>query len=207
MNMRLRGKAALTVRVIPLAVLFAVLGYGASVILDEVDIAEANPAHLPAMAVTVTDAPALLSREHVQKVIDAKDGAEMYMTRCMSCHQMNGRGVPGVFPPLSGAEWVTGDSGRLIRIVLSGLTGEVTVENEVYSGAMPPWGSFLDDKQMADLLTYIRTNWGNQASAVTPEQVSKVRAATKDRREPWTAAELLKEENSGVPGEAKTEKK
>jgi hypothetical protein len=96
---------------------------------------------------------------------------------------------------------VTGDRGRLIRIVIGGLTGEVTVENEVYSGAMPPWGSFLDDKQMSELLTYIRTSWGNQGSAVTAEDVSKVRAAVKERREPWTAAELLKDENSGVPGE------
>ncbi|MEX0748294.1 MAG: cytochrome c, partial [Rhodothermales bacterium] len=85
-----------------------------------------------------------------------------------------------------------------------GLTGEVTVGNEVYSGAMPPWGSFLDDKQMSELLTYIRANWGNQASAVTVEEISKVRAAVKERREPWTADELLKEENSGVPGEAET---
>ena len=205
MYMRLRGKAALFVRVVPLAVVFAVVGYGASLILDDVEVAEANSARLPAMAVTIADVPAVLSREHVQRVVDAKDGAEMYMTRCMSCHQMNGRGVPGVFPPLTGAEWVTGDKGRLIRIVIGGLTGEVTVENEIYSGAMPPWGSFLDDKQMSDLLTYIRASWGNQASAVSPEDVSKVRAATKERREPWTAAELVKDENSGIPGEPRTE--
>jgi len=129
-----------------------------------------------------------------------EDGAEIYMTRCMSCHQMNGRGVPGVFPPLNGVEWVTGDKGRLIRIVMNGLTGEITVGDETYSGAMPPWNSFLDDQQMAALLTYLRSSWGNDASEVTSAEVASVRAATEDRRNPWTEAELLEEANTGIPG-------
>lgn len=134
----------------------------------------------------------------------ADDGAEIYMTRCMSCHQMNGRGVPGVFPPLVDADWVTGDKGRLIRVVLNGLTGEIEVNGETYSGAMPPWNSFLNDDQTASLLTYIRSSWGNEASEVTAAEVSKVRAATKDRREPWTEDELKDEANMGIPG-AETE--
>ncbi len=129
------------------------------------------------------------------------DGAEIYMTRCMSCHQMNGRGVAGVFPPLAGAEWVTGDKGRLIRVVLNGLMGEIDVEGEKYSGAMPPWNSFLNDEQTAALLTYIRSSWGNEASEVTTDEVRKVRAATEDRREPWTEDELDQDENRGIPGE------
>lgn len=127
------------------------------------------------------------------------DGAELYMTRCMSCHQMNGRGVPGVFPPLSNSEWVTGDKGVLIRIVLNGVTGEMKVGEEVYSGAMPPWQTFLDDEQMADLLTYIRTSWENDTTAVTPEEVAAVRKAVADRKEPWTAEELKQEANQGIP--------
>jgi mono/diheme cytochrome c family protein len=129
-----------------------------------------------------------------------EDGAEIYMTRCMSCHQMNGRGVPGVFPSLDGVEWVTGDKGRLIRIVMNGLTGEITVGDETYSGAMPPWNSFLDDEQMAGLLTYLRSTWSNDASEVTSAEVASVRAATEDRRDPWTEAELLEEANTGIPG-------
>ncbi len=129
-----------------------------------------------------------------------EDGAEIYMTRCMSCHQMNGRGVPGVFPPLNGTEWVNGDKGRLIRTILHGLTGEITVGDETYSGAMPPWKSFLDDEQMAALLTYIRSSWGNDASEVTSDEVASVRAATEERRDPWTEAELEDEENRGIPG-------
>lgn len=129
------------------------------------------------------------------------DGAEIYMTRCMSCHQMNGGGVPGVFPPLSETEWVTGDKGRLIRIVLNGLTDQIDVNGETYSGAMPPWGSFLDDQQMSDLLTYLRTSWGNEAEEVTPEDVQNVREAVAERNEPWTAEELEDPANQGVPGE------
>ena len=130
-----------------------------------------------------------------------EDGAEIYMTRCMSCHQMNGRGIAGVFPPLTGTEWVMGDKGRLIRIVLHGLTGEIDVEGETYSGAMPPWKSFLSDEQTAALLTYIRSSWGNDAPEVTVAEVAKVRAATEERREPWTQEELSLAENQGIPGQ------
>lgn len=130
-----------------------------------------------------------------------EDGAEIYMTRCMSCHQMNGRGITGVFPPLTGADWVTGDKGRLIRIVLHGLTGEIDVQGETYSGAMPPWKSFLNDEQTAALLTYIRSSWGNEAPEVTVAEVAKVRAATEERREPWTQEELAQAENQGIPGQ------
>ncbi len=118
------------------------------------------------------------------------EGAEIYQTRCLSCHQANGGGVPGVFPPLTGTEWVTGDEGVLIRIILNGMTGELEVNGMVYTGAMPPWGSFLTDEEMADLLTYIRTEWSNDASDVTPEMVAEVREAVADRAEPWTVAEL-----------------
>lgn len=128
------------------------------------------------------------------------DGAEIYMTRCMSCHQMNGGGVPGVFPPLAGTEWVTGDKGTLIRVVLNGLTGKIDVNGDTYSGAMPPWGSFLDDEEMSQLLTYLRTSWNNDATEITPEEVAKVREAVADRNEPWTAEELKQDANRGVPG-------
>ena len=131
--------------------------------------------------------------------VHALDGAEIYMTRCMSCHQMNGRGVPGVFPPLSDSKWVTGDKGTLIRIVLNGMTGEMEVNGEVYSGAMPPWQTFLDDQQTADLLTYIRSAWENDTTAVTPEEVAAVRKVVTDRKQPWTAEELKMEANQGIP--------
>ena len=131
--------------------------------------------------------------------VSGADGARLYETRCASCHQFNGRGVPAQFPPLVGTEWVTGDKGRLIRVVLGGLSGEIEVNDAVYSGAMPPWGGFLDDAEVAALLTHIRTAWGNDASAVSAEEVARVRAATEAKASMWTADELAKEENAGIP--------
>ncbi|MXW64043.1 MAG: cytochrome c [Bacteroidetes bacterium SB0662_bin_6] len=130
------------------------------------------------------------SKAHPDPISSLQDGAEIYLTRCMSCHQMNGGGVPGVFPPLTGTDWVTGDEGVLIRIILNGMTGEIEVNGMVYTGAMPPWGSFLNDEEMAALLTYIRTEWGNDGTEITPETVAQVRETVADRAEPWTVEEL-----------------
>ena len=120
----------------------------------------------------------------------APDGQKIYTTRCASCHQVNGQGVTGVFPPLAGVDWVTGDPTRLARVVMHGLTGPITVNGQKYNGAMPPWGTFLKDDEMAALLTYIRSSWGNKASAVTAEQVQAIREAHKARKTPWTEKEL-----------------
>ncbi len=130
----------------------------------------------------------------------SNDGEQIYMMRCMSCHQTDGKGIAGVFPPLDGTEWVKGDKGRLIRIVLQGLTGETTVQDVVYSGAMPPWQSFLNDEEIAAVLTYVRSAWNNDASAVTEQEVAAVRTATEGRTDAWTEEELEEEENLGVPG-------
>ncbi|MEX0599595.1 MAG: cytochrome c [Rhodothermales bacterium] len=129
------------------------------------------------------------------------DGEEIYQTRCMSCHQMNGAGVPGVFPPLTGTEWVTGDKGRLIRVILNGVTGPIEVNGDTYGGAMPPWGAFLDDEEMSQLVTFIRTSWDNDSEEITPEEVHKVREAVTDRKSPWTAADFEDPSNLGIPGE------
>lgn len=123
-------------------------------------------------------------------LVTAPDGEQIYMARCLSCHQMNGQGVPGVFPPLVESEWVTGEKTPLIGIVLHGVMGEMEVNGVTYSGAMPPWGSYLTDEDIAALLTYIRSSWGNEASEVTAEEVAAFREATTDRKSPWTAEEL-----------------
>lgn len=127
------------------------------------------------------------------------DGAKIYATRCGSCHQMNGAGVTGVFPPLAGSEHVTGDAGTLVRIIMNGMSGPVEVKGYTYNGVMPPWGAALKDDEIAALATYIRSNWGNKGSAVSVEDVTKVRDATKDRKQPWTVEELKKDENKGIP--------
>ncbi|MBT3635574.1 MAG: cytochrome c [Opitutae bacterium] len=114
---------------------------------------------------------------------------------CVTCHQPTGLGLPIAFPPLAGSDWVKGDKERLIKISLFGLTGEIEVNGVKFNGAMPapgiPLGS-LTDQQIADVLTFVRNSWGNSASAVSPSEVSEVRASIKDRAptQMWTAAEL-----------------
>jgi mono/diheme cytochrome c family protein len=120
----------------------------------------------------------------------APDGRQLYATTCSACHQLTGLGLPEVYPPLAGSEWVTGDEERLIRVVLHGLTGEIEVAGETVSGAMPAWGESLDDASVAAVLTYIRGTWSNAAPAITPATVARVRRATAGRTSPWTAKEL-----------------
>lgn len=135
-------------------------------------------------------------------VVLPDDGEQIYNTRCMSCHQMGGRGVPGTFPPLRDTDWVNGDKGRLIRLLLHGVSGSMEVKGQTYSGSMPPWKGALGADGIAAVATYIRSNFGNDSSPVTTEEVEKVDAATKGRKKPWSAKELMKAENRGVPGDS-----
>ncbi len=127
------------------------------------------------------------------------DGEAIYNSRCLACHQADGQGVAGVFPPLTETEWVTGDKGVLIRLVLDGMMGPIEVQGMVYQGAMPPWKAFLSDEEVAALLTYIRQSWGNDASSVSPSEVAAVRLATGSRARFWTAEELADPANQGIP--------
>lgn len=127
----------------------------------------------------------------------AQLGERVYGSYCISCHQANGQGLPGTFPSLRQTTWVEGDKGRLIRLTLNGMKGPLIVHGETYEGIMPMHG-FLSDDQIAAVLTYVRSNFDNDADAITPEEVAAVRRAN-DRKEPWTAASLLKK--TGIPGE------
>ena len=120
------------------------------------------------------------------------DGKVVFSTTCAACHQATGEGVEGTYPPLAASELVNGDEAKVIRIVLHGLTGPVEVAGETYSGMMPPWGGVLKDADIAAVLTYVRSTWGNKAAPITPAKVAAIRAATTSRTTPWTAAELVK---------------
>jgi mono/diheme cytochrome c family protein len=114
---------------------------------------------------------------------------------CVACHQANGKGLPGQFPPLIRTDWVLEpEPGRLIRAVLDGLSGPIQVEGQSYNGAMVPWRSALTDEEIAAVLTYVRQNpeWGNKAPEVKPERVKEVREKTKSRNQPYSPEELLK---------------
>lgn len=110
---------------------------------------------------------------------------------CMACHQATGSGIAGQFPPLAKSEWVQGDEASLVRILLQGLGGPVTVLGKTYNGAMPAWGSKLSDEQIAAVLTYIRGSWDNGAAPVSAAKVAEVRSFTGKRDQVWTADQLV----------------
>lgn len=105
----------------------------------------------------------------------ASDGAVVYITNCSSCHQANGQGVPGAFPPLAGNPVVTGNPVAVIAIVKHGIDGKVVVNGEAYSGIMPPWSGLISDDDIAAVVTYIRSSWHNRASAVSLAEVRAVK--------------------------------
>jgi mono/diheme cytochrome c family protein len=105
----------------------------------------------------------------------ANDGAGVYATNCSSCHQSNGTGLPGAFPPLASNPVVNGDPKALIHIVKFGLSGKIMVGTQAYNGTMPAWGQNLSDGQVASAVTFIRASWGNHASAVSAADVAAVK--------------------------------
>jgi mono/diheme cytochrome c family protein len=116
---------------------------------------------------------------------------------CQACHQTDGRGVPGNFPPLAGSEWVSGRADTLVRLVLHGAQGPLSVLGTSYNQVMPAW-KHLTDEQLAAVLTFVRGSWGNQAEGVSPALVAEVRAAEHGRTQPWTAAELRAAESRRI---------
>lgn len=120
------------------------------------------------------------------------DGAAVYAARCAACHQANGAGLPGAFPPLAGSEWVAGKDSTLAAIVLHGIGGPLTVKGQHYDGAMPAFQQQLQDSEIAAVLTYIRGQWGNAGAALSPELVATVRRETAARTTPFNGdSELL----------------
>lgn len=119
--------------------------------------------------------PSAKSTATVSAIAVKAPGQSIYEQYCLACHQANGSGVPNLNPPLRGTDWVLGDKIRLINVLLKGLQGQ-EIEGEFYDNAMPAH-AFLDDSQIAGVLTYIRSNFGNKADAVTADEVKAVRAA------------------------------
>jgi mono/diheme cytochrome c family protein len=117
-------------------------------------------------------------------------GAGVYNAKCAVCHQMTGDGIPGVYPTLSGSELVNGDPRLPIRIVLHGFQGPIERGGTKYNGVMQPWKNDLSDQEIADVINYIRTNFGNSASEVTAETVTAEREATRSKTGAWTEEEL-----------------
>ena len=105
-------------------------------------------------------------------------GAVVYKNVCITCHQADGGGVPNMNPPLIKTTYVLGDKARLAHIVLAGLAEPIEIDGDEYKQHMPAQ-AYLTDQQVADVLTYVRNNFGNKASAVQVAEVKAVRATLK----------------------------
>jgi nitrite reductase (NO-forming) len=108
------------------------------------------------------------------KELQMEKGKRVFMQACLACHQGEGQGLPGVFPPLAKSDYLMADKARSISAITKGLSGAIKVNGTDYNGVMPPVA--LNDEQIANVLTYVRNSWGNEGDAVTVDEVKKVRA-------------------------------
>ena len=130
-----------------------------------------------------------------------RDGEKIFNNNCAVCHMPNGVGNPGNgCPPLVGSDWATGGGpNRIIRLVRDGGTGPITVRSQLVTGGqqypgttqMTPFKTLLTDYQIAAVLSYVRSAWGNKASVVMPDQVKKIRITDGDNHTYRNSAELL----------------
>jgi mono/diheme cytochrome c family protein len=130
-------------------------------------------------------------------------GKKIFSANCQTCHQANGLGVPGQYPPLAGSEFTNGGSRRMAMIVLKGLQGPVRVKGQQFGTAvMQPWDKTLTDKQISEVMTYERSEWGNNASPVTPEQIAALRKELANHPESFTEHDILAAPDEDIPGGA-----
>jgi mono/diheme cytochrome c family protein len=102
------------------------------------------------------------------------DGQQVFNANCVACHQASGKGLPGVFPPLDGSEWVNGDDRVLANILLHGVTGDITVAGVAYKGAMPSFAR-LGDLELAAVLSLVRSAWSNKSPPISADLIGKER--------------------------------
>ena len=120
----------------------------------------------------------------------AHPGEALYKTKCFACHQATGQGIPAVFPPLAGSEWVNGPEENLVRIQLRGLMGPITVKGAQYNSAMPG-NPTMTDQEIADVLTYVRSNMTNNAPAISADTVKAIRAKEAGNANMLTVKDLI----------------
>lgn len=117
------------------------------------------------------------------------DGEEVYQSVCAACHQPQGTGLRGAFPPLRNSDYLKADTDRAIKAVLNGLVGEITVNGQTYNAVMPPMG-YLNDEQIASALTFVLSEW-NGGGSVSAAQVAAIRSAKLKSEHPVPAKESL----------------
>lgn len=100
-------------------------------------------------------------------------GKKVYDSYCLACHQADGSGVPGMYPPLTDTTWLADDE-KLIGVILDGLSGTITVHGETYNQMMPTH-NFLEDNEIAAVLSYVQEEFGNRKRSISPEEVKAQR--------------------------------
>ena len=136
-------------------------------------------------------------------------GKTVFETACMACHQADGKGLPGAFPPLAGSDFLLGNTDRAVGIVVNGLQGEVVVNGNTFNSVMPAMTQ-LSDTEIADALTYVLNSWGNAGGSIAASRVAAERAkaaatpkkADSPTEHPTTVAEL---KYQGAPSPAGAE--
>ena len=131
-----------------------------------------------------------------------KRGQAVYSRTCIACHQPTGMGIPPVFPPLAGSEWVSKDASIAVRNIVNGMQGPITVKGVTYNSMMPPVAG-LTDKDIADVVNYVNNTWGNTGPTVTEAEVTAIKKKYADRKTMWTAAEYDKEAKEAKEAPAK----
>jgi nitrite reductase (NO-forming) len=141
--------------------------------VDEMYLGDKLASLEPVAAAAKATVSGTLTREQ-----QAQAGSVLFKGTCSTCHQPNGEGLATVFPPLAKSDFLAKSPQRVIEVVLNGLTGPVTVNGLNYNSVMPPM-SQLNDDEVANILTYVNSSWGNTGPAITAKQVAEVRAKTK----------------------------
>ena len=120
-------------------------------------------------------------------------GEKVFAVRCASCHQSNGLGITGQYPPLAGSKWVTSDPGLITNIILKGLKGEIVVKRETYgtSLAVNMAAVPINDREIANVVTYVRQAWGNEAGEIFEDEVAAIRADSSSQQDQWTGDQLI----------------
>jgi nitrite reductase (NO-forming) len=124
--------------------------------------------------IRVTEQPSRAPTIAKSKVQRVERGRAVFATNCAACHQSNGEGIPHAFPPVAKSDYLNADKIRAIKVVAGGLQGKVTVNGQTFDGVMPAWS--LDDEDIANVLTYIYSSWGNSGKDVTAQEVKQSRA-------------------------------
>lgn len=164
--------AAITLAVVVVGVLYILLSepFGRAELGDRRTLADLRPA--------------------VARPGQGADGQQVFNANCVACHQATGKGLPGVFPPLDGSEWVNGDTRVLANIVLHGVTNEISVAGQTYKGVMPNF-THLGDAELAAVLTHVRSAWSNKSAAITVDLIATERKAS-ERKTPFAGGDELK---------------